>query len=149
MTTTARTDAGDRRLLAALGAACAPLVAWYDHLEATGEADVGELDDAVLALKALAVPPPAGSRLGWAVALVLRGGVGASTEELVAAVEALRGAVGAARGRAPGAGPEEAAAAAATPAPRRRCCCSCRRAPGGGGGQPFLPGLGPGGGGPS
>ena len=139
--TTARTDVDDR--LAALGAACAPLVDWYDRLEATGEADVGELDDAVWALKALRVPPPARSRLGWAVALVLRGGVGASTEELVAAMQALRGAAGALRGGAPLEGePGERAAA------RRRCG---RRDPGsegggGGGSQPFLPGLEPGGG---
>ena len=133
--TTARTDVDDR--LAALGAACAPLVDWYDRLEATGEADVGELDDAVWALKALRVPPPARSRLGRAVALVLRGGAGASKEELLAAMQALRGAVGAARGaRAlPASGPEAAAPH------RRRCCC---RGAAGGGGQPNLPGLGPG-----
>lgn len=135
MTTTARrTEVDDR--LAALGAACAPLVDWYDRFEATGAGDVGELDDAVWALRALRVPPPAGSSLGRAVALVLRGGVGATKEELLAAMQALRGAVGAARGaRAlPASGPEAAPH-------RRRCCC---RGAAGGGGQPNLPGLGPG-----
>ena len=74
--------------LEALRAACAPVVALYRRfLDGGGvELDMGELDEALASMRRL---PPMKGRMGKALALVASGGVQASTEEVIAALELL------------------------------------------------------------
>ncbi len=72
--------------LVALGAACRPLLEWYDDLNGRGAADPRELDRAVARLAAL---PPISGRLGAAVRLLVGGGA-ADLDGTKAAIELLR-----------------------------------------------------------
>jgi hypothetical protein len=83
--------------LVALGAACRPLLAWYDDLNGRGVADPRELDRAVAQLAAL---PPISGRLGAAVRLLVSGGA-ANLDGTRAAIELLRRAVVPTRPAAP------------------------------------------------
>ncbi len=96
---------------------CAPLIAWYERFLAEGRVEIGDLDEALVALRSL---PPMGGRLGRAVALLLNSGADASAKETVAALELLRTTTGLRTSRAPAPGP-----------PRRRPARSCQlRLPG-------------------
>lgn len=72
--------------LAVVGAACRPVVQWYDDLQAGRSPTLRALDDAVGGLRALA---PVGGRLGRAIALVVAGGADA-LDDTVAALAVLR-----------------------------------------------------------
>ena len=79
--------------LDALRAACGPVVVLYRRfLDGGGvELDVGELDQALASMRRL---PPLSGRMGRALALVASGGAGASTEEVIAALDLLSAAPG-------------------------------------------------------
>lgn len=108
--------------LTTLRRACAPVIAWYERFLAGQRPDVGELDDALVALRRL---PSMGGRLGRAVATIVTGGGQASTQEVLVAFEHLRSTSAL---RMPATEP---------PSPPRRARGERRRA-----GQPRLPGLG-------
>jgi NAD(P)-dependent dehydrogenase (short-subunit alcohol dehydrogenase family) len=73
--------------LAALRAACAPLLRWYERFLSEGRVDIRELDGALAGVRALA---PVGGRLGQAIAVLVNNAGRRSTEQVVAALELLR-----------------------------------------------------------
>jgi len=73
--------------LAALRAATAPVVAWYEQLLSGAPMPVADLDVALAGIRAL---PPVSGRLGRALALVATGGREATSDETLAAFELLR-----------------------------------------------------------
>jgi len=73
--------------LAALRAACAPLLRWYERFLSEGRVDIRELDGALADVRALA---PVGGRLGQAIAVLANSAGCRSTEQVVAALELLR-----------------------------------------------------------
>jgi len=114
--------------LAALRAAAAPVVAWYEQLLAGVPMPVADLDVALAGIRAL---PPVSGRLGRALALVATGGREGTSDETLAAFELLRGSAGL-RWAPPAPAPPPPGADAKTPRRRRRRGESS---------QPTLPGI--------
>lgn len=72
--------------LVAVGAACRPLLAWYDKFDRTGNGEPAELQRAVACLAAL---PPVSGRLGGAIRLIVTGG-SSNPDATLAAIALLR-----------------------------------------------------------
>ncbi|MCP3858304.1 MAG: hypothetical protein GY704_01495 [Phycisphaeraceae bacterium] len=74
--------------LGPLSAACRDLVDWYDELIAGDQPPIGRLDQAVTTLQSL---PAVGGQIGRDVDLIIAGGAHSTHDDIIGAVERLRG----------------------------------------------------------
>jgi hypothetical protein len=99
MTTNPADGPADVVNLEQLRTACRPVVALYRRFLDSGclDLDMAELDEALASMRRL---PVVGGRIGRALALVASGGAGASTEDVIAALDLLSAAPGLVSGAA-------------------------------------------------